>query len=66
MEDKYKKYEDFEGPTEEELRTAYKRMIAKQNTASTAACGQGSGPRIIGTPRHAKHRGSRYNGVPMK
>ena len=51
--------EDFEGPSDEELRQAYKRSGQRQRAriVSVSATRQSNPQRVIGTPRHRKHKG---------
>jgi hypothetical protein len=57
--DKEVPIEEFDGPSDEELREAYARNRAKNaRLRGTSTCGLQRNPsRVIGTPRHRKHKG---------
>ena len=66
-EDRYAKYDKHEGPTEDEehaARRACQMEIIRSHHHRSSP--QGSYANIIGTPRHAKHRGGKINGVTLK
>ncbi|PIR85829.1 hypothetical protein COU14_02405 [Candidatus Kaiserbacteria bacterium CG10_big_fil_rev_8_21_14_0_10_44_10] len=66
-EDRYAKYAGYEGPTEEEEHAARRaRQMEIIRSHHYRSSPQGSYTNIIGTPRHAKHRGGKINGVTLK
>jgi len=66
IEDKYDCYADFEGPSEETEEEARRRVHDSHIRGHSQRSPQGSYSNIIGTPRHAKHRGGRIHGVTIK
>ena len=67
-EDRYAHYdnEEYDGPTELEEAAASWRWRTVRRVGGSDLSPQGSRPNIIGTPRHAKHRGGRIQGVTIK
>ncbi|HVU79877.1 MAG TPA: hypothetical protein VHD37_00770 [Candidatus Paceibacterota bacterium] len=59
------RYCNFTGPTHAEEGAAHARFRARRRNA-TPAPSQGSDPKYVGTPRHAKHGGGSFAGVPIR
>jgi len=61
-------YSNFEGPSEEQEREAYRRCSQRrvEQTGAHSGCGmQTSGQHFVGTPRRAKHD-ARIGGVRVR